>query len=89
MAGERRAHDGPGAGHQIEYTGGQAGSVDGRTVSATMSTPNAYDLTVTAGLGIVEFLLENQVEGGYYTPSLLMGAGYAASLPGVEFSLIS
>jgi len=68
---------------------GQASSVDGRTVSATMTTPNAYDLTVTAGLGIVEFLLENSLEGGYYTPSLLMGAGYAASLPGVQFSLIS
>jgi len=68
---------------------GQASSADGRTVSAVMTTPNAYDLTVIAGLGIVEFLLENQVEGGYYTPSLLMGAGYAAGLPGVQFNLIS
>ena len=52
-----------------------------------MTTPNGYDLTATASLGIVEYLLENDVEGGYYTPSLLMGAEFAASLPGVEVSL--
>jgi short subunit dehydrogenase-like uncharacterized protein len=60
-------------------------SADGRKVSATMTTPNGYDLTVSAGLGIVAYLLENSVEGGYYTPSLLMGSGYAATLPGVSF----
>ena len=38
-------------------------------------------------LGIVEFLLDGNVEGGYYTPSLLMGSGYAASLPGVTMSI--
>lgn len=66
---------------------GQAKSADGRSVSATMTTPNGYDLTVSAGLGIVEHLLNNSVEGGYYTPSLLMGSGYAATLPGVSFKL--
>lgn len=64
---------------------GEASTGDGRSVSATMTTPNGYDLTVTAALGIVEHLLKHDVEGGFYTPSLLMGAGYAASLPGVEF----
>lgn len=68
---------------------GEVSSADGRSVSATMTAPNGYDLTVTASLGIVQYLLENDVEGGYYTPSLLMGAGYAASLPGVEFKLNS
>lgn len=68
---------------------GEATSADGRTASATMTTPNGYDLTVSAALGIVGYLLANAVEGGYYTPSLLMGAGYAASLPGVEFRPVS
>lgn len=68
---------------------GEVSSSDGRTASATMTTPNGYDVTVSAGLGIVAFLLENSVEGGYYTPSLLMGAGYAASLPGVTFNRVS
>jgi short subunit dehydrogenase-like uncharacterized protein len=68
---------------------GEVKSADGRVVSATMTTPNGYDLTVSGGLGIVEYLLENAVEGGYYTPSLLMGSGYAATLPGVKFTGIS
>jgi len=67
----------------------EAKSADGRTVSATMTTPNGYDLTVSAALGIVEYLLDNTVEGGYYTPSLLMGSGYAATLPGVSFRRVS
>jgi short subunit dehydrogenase-like uncharacterized protein len=66
---------------------GQVSTADGRTAEATMTTPNGYDLTVSASLGIVDFLLRNDVEGGFYTPSLLMGAEYAASLPGVEFKL--
>ena len=53
-----------------------------------MTAPNGYDQTVTAGLGIAQHLLENDVEGGYYTPSLLMGATYAASLPGVEMKIL-
>jgi len=68
---------------------GEVTSADGRTVSATMTTPNGYDLTVSASLGIAGFLLENDVEGGYYTPSLLMGSAYAATLPGVELRMIS
>jgi short subunit dehydrogenase-like uncharacterized protein len=66
---------------------GEVRSADGRRASATMVTPNGYDVTVTASLGIVEYLLDADVEGGYYTPSLLMGADYAAGLPGVRFSL--
>ncbi len=66
---------------------GQASTADGRSVQATMTTPNGYELTVIASLGIVDFLLSHDVEGGYYTPSLLMGAEYAATLPGVHFKL--
>lgn len=68
---------------------GEATTADGRSVSATMTTPNGYDLTVTASLGIVEYLLNNDVEGGFYTPSLLMGADYAKSLPGVTLNINS
>jgi len=68
---------------------GEVVSADGRSVQATMTTPNGYDLTVSASLGITEYLLENDVEGGYYTPSLLMGSGFAASLPGVKLKLQS
>jgi short subunit dehydrogenase-like uncharacterized protein len=68
---------------------GEVHSADGRTVSATMTTPDGYDVTVMASLGIVGYLLENDVEGGFYTPSLLMGADYATSLPGVSLTINS
>lgn len=68
---------------------GEVKSADGRSASATMTTPDGYDVTVTASLGIVEHLLENDVEGGFYTPSLLLGADYAASLPGVNVTVKS
>lgn len=66
---------------------GEASSADGRSISATMVTPNGYELTVTAALGLVDWLMQNHVEGGYYTPSLLAGAGYAETLPGVSLEL--
>ena len=68
---------------------GEVTSSDGRSVSATLTTPNGYELTVSASLGIVGYLLDHDVEGGYYTPSLLMGADYAMTLPGVSFQLNS
>lgn len=66
---------------------GEARSADGRSVSATMTTPDGYDVTVSASLGIVEYLLKKDVEGGFYTPSLLMGADYATQLPGVSMKI--
>lgn len=67
---------------------GEVRSADGRAVSATMATPDGYDVTVTASLGIVAYLLKNDVEGGFYTPSLLMGSDYAASLPGISTNIV-
>ena len=50
-----------------------------------MNTPNGYELTVTASLGIVKHLLETEnLPGGYYTPSMLMGPEYVLSLPDVK-----
>jgi short subunit dehydrogenase-like uncharacterized protein len=66
---------------------GEVSSADGRTVSATMTTPDGYDVTASASLAIVSYLLDNDVEGGFYTPSLLMGADFATTLPGVSLSI--
>lgn len=63
---------------------GEASSADGRAIRGTLSGPNGYDFTAQAAVGIVEKVLGGGVEGGYYTPSLLMGAGYAAGLRGVR-----
>ena len=62
---------------------GEATDAQGQVTALTLTTPNGYELTVTACLGIVERLLGDAPEGGYYTPSLLMGADYVLGLPGV------
>ena len=50
-----------------------------------LHTPNGYDLTVTASLGIVDRLLRGErPAGGFCTPSRLMGADYVLGLPGVR-----
>ena len=67
---------------------GEARSADGRVVSATMTTPNGYDVTVTASLGIVQHLLEQEAEGGFYTPSLLVGPEFVLSLPNVQMAFV-
>ncbi|MEP6882386.1 MAG: saccharopine dehydrogenase NADP-binding domain-containing protein [Dokdonella sp.] len=61
----------------------EAHNAVGKQVAASLRTPNGYDLTVTASLGIAEHVLANAPDGGYYTPSMLMGADYVLGLPGV------
>jgi short subunit dehydrogenase-like uncharacterized protein len=64
---------------------GEARDGTGGEAKRRLRTPNGYDLTVTASLGIVERLLRgDRPEGGYYTPSKLMGADYVLTLPGVR-----
>ena len=63
---------------------GEARDGQGREISRRLRTPNGYEITVTASLGIVERLLGgDRPAGGYYTPSKLMGANYVLGLPGV------
>lgn len=64
---------------------GEARDASGKEVKRRMRTPNGYEITVTAALGIVARLLDGPApKGGYYTPSALMGADYVLSLPGVS-----
>jgi short subunit dehydrogenase-like uncharacterized protein len=63
---------------------GEVRNAEGREVKLMLLTPNGYDLTVFASLGIVQQLLAKSPPGGYYTPSQLMGADYVLSLPGVK-----
>jgi short subunit dehydrogenase-like uncharacterized protein len=62
---------------------GEVRNARGEERRVEIDTPNGYDLTVTGALGIVKRLLGAEVPGGYYTPSMLMGADYVLSLPGV------
>lgn len=67
------------------YVWGEASAKDGRIARIEIETPNGYDLTVTAALGVVERLLggPRPARFGYLTPSQLMGARYVLGLPGV------
>jgi short subunit dehydrogenase-like uncharacterized protein len=64
---------------------GEVRDPNGNEAKGQLLTPNGYELTVSAALGIAQRLLTgDKPAGGYYTPSLLMGADYALSLPGVS-----
>ena len=66
---------------------GEVRSADGRSITGTVTGPNGYDFTVLGSLGMVEQVLSYRGEGGYFTPSLLAGAGFAATLPGVSLQI--
>lgn len=61
---------------------GEARSASGRTVVGRMRVANGYTVTVHAGLGIVRRILENGAPLGFHTPSQVVGAEFAARLPG-------
>jgi short subunit dehydrogenase-like uncharacterized protein len=65
---------------------GEARNTAGTAAKLELVTPNGYELTVTASLGIVEHLLRmtSPPAGGYFTPSQLMGKDYVLTLPGVR-----
>ena len=65
---------------------GEVRNPAGKQVGLELETPNGYDLTVSASLGIAEHLLgrTSAPAGGYFTPSQMMGADYVLKLPGVR-----
>lgn len=64
---------------------GEVRDAGGRELARRLRTPNGYEITVTAALGIVARLREGErPQGGYFTPSMLMGADYVLGLPGVR-----
>jgi len=70
------------------FVWGQVRNEAGMTHDGRMLTPNSYSFTVSSALGIVEHVLEKGVpDGGFSTPSLLMGRDYASRVPGVLVTL--
>ncbi len=63
---------------------GEARNAAGEQRRMLIQTPNGYDLTVTAALGIAAHLADYRGPGGCFTPAGLMGAGYVLTLPGVR-----
>lgn len=66
---------------QPTYVWGEARNAAGRTVTARVRTANGYSLTVSGALAISRYLMENSVEGGAYTPAMLLGPQLVEQLP--------
>ena len=61
---------------------GEVRNAAGQKRTARLETANGYRLTVDGTLMAVQFVLKNAPPGGYYTPSMLMGARCVEQLPG-------
>lgn len=69
------------------YVYGEVRNPRGDVHAATLTTPNGYELTAEAALRITRHLADDPgPHAGYYTPSLLMGADFVRSLPGVQYA---
>ena len=56
------------------YVWGEAKNAKGKVISKQEKVMNGYKLTSRGAVDVALWLLENQPEGGYYTPSKLCGA---------------
>ena len=63
---------------------GEARNAAGDVRTVRIRTANGYTLTVDGALAVTRHLLENNVEGGSYTPSLLLGSALVEQLPGSQ-----
>ena len=61
---------------------GEVRNTAGERRTARLETANGYRLTADGMIMAVKFLLEHAPTGGYYTPSMLMGARCVEQLPG-------
>ncbi|HSN72804.1 MAG TPA: hypothetical protein VLT59_14910, partial [Steroidobacteraceae bacterium] len=68
---------------------GEARDPQGAVRVARMRTANGYTFTRHAATGILREMTERPHAPGFATPSMLVGSGYAASLPGSSAPRIS
>ncbi|PCJ15063.1 MAG: hypothetical protein COB04_13865 [Gammaproteobacteria bacterium] len=63
---------------------GEVTNKAGESVQAILTTCNAYKCTIHGALGVVEYVLSNRkhIQGGYYTPTQLVGPQFISTLPG-------
>jgi short subunit dehydrogenase-like uncharacterized protein len=57
----------------------------GTRITATLTTPNGYSLTVATALAAIARILENPPAPGFLTPSRALGADFIESIPGCDF----
>ena len=61
---------------------GEVRNATGERRTAQLETANGYRLTADGTIMAVQYLLTNVPPGGYYTPSMLLGARCVEQLPG-------
>lgn len=64
------------------YVWGEARNAAGEVKTVRIKTANGYKLTVDGSLAIVAWLMSHEIEGGSYTPAMLLGAELVEKLPG-------
>lgn len=64
------------------YVWGEVKNAKGDSKVVRIATASGYALTVTGALTVVDYLQNNSIDGGYITPSVLMGADLVTQLPG-------
>lgn len=67
---------------QPSWVWGEVKNAAGDSKSARLKTANGYALTISGSLMAVDFVLTNNVQAGYTTPSLLLGEDAVTQLPG-------
>jgi len=65
------------------YLWGEVRNAAGRTVTATVETPEGYRLTAISAVESAERVLAGKVQPGAWTPSRAFGADFVTELPGV------
>jgi short subunit dehydrogenase-like uncharacterized protein len=65
------------------YLWGEVRNAAGRTVTATVETPEGYRFTAIAAVESMARVLAGKVQPGAWTPSRAFGADYVGELPGV------
>lgn len=68
---------------------GEVENAAGEKRTARIRTENAYSLTITGALAVVEFLQSRSAASGYQTPSCLIGPELVTNLPGSSELVIS
>jgi short subunit dehydrogenase-like uncharacterized protein len=89
---ERKVAGGPGAEARETsrvYLWGEVKNEKGRTVTATLETPEGYALTAVAAVRCMEKALAGEVAPGAWTPSRAFGADFVGTLPGVVVGAVS
>jgi len=69
------------------YLWGEARNAAGRTVTATLETPEGYRFTALSAVEIAERVLAGRVQPGAWTPSRAFGADFVTELPEVAATL--